>query len=284
MRRQYFDHDDVTIAYLRSGAPAGPTVVFIHGMAETSESCWESQLADLGSEFNCYAIDLRGHGESTVGMADGTLDQLGGDLLAFLAHVTGPATVVGFSIGGTIALWAAAQGAELIEHVVAVGGSSVISQATATFFQDKAAAIQARKLSDLHRDIAAEVGAMFVAHPERAEAYGHRRIAAVGEGDGYANAALAMARMREFKLQPLLANVTCPTDIVGGEFDQWCPRKAGDIIVAGLTQGHARYTEIPGVGHLMSVDEPEAVSAELSRLIADRPPSANATTAGSTHD
>ncbi|MBY6538832.1 alpha/beta fold hydrolase [Rhodococcus sp. BP-349] len=250
-------------------------------MAETSESCWAQQLSDL-DRFDCYAVDLRGHGQSTVGAADGTLEQLGRDLMAFMSSISGPAVVVGFSMGATIALWVAAQPDHLISHVVAIGGSSVISRRTAQFFEDKARTVSNRELDTLHSDILTEVSDMFAAHPERASGYGHRRIAAIGEGDGYANAALAMARLRDAPLQPLLGQVTCPTDIVGGEHDAWCPRKAGDIIIEGLTHGHARYTEIAGVGHLMSVDDPRAVSSTIEALITGPPPAATTTTTTTT--
>ena len=273
MRRHYYQRDDITIAYIRVGEPTSSKVVLLHGMAETSESCWEAQLESLAERFDCYAVDLRGHGESSVGKADGTLEQLGTDLLGFLADVSGPAAVVGFSMGGTIALWAASQQPATVVHVVAVGASSVISRGTAEFFRTKAETVEQRRLSQLHAEMLDEVGAMFVSSPERATEYGHRRVAAVGEGDGYANAARAMARMREHPLQPLLADVSCAIDIVGGEHDQWCPRKASEIILDGLTHGKARFHEIGGAGHLMSVDTPDELTHLLLDLLADSPAS-----------
>jgi pimeloyl-ACP methyl ester carboxylesterase len=266
MIRKRFRTDDIEISYLEAGAGDVP-VVFIHGMAETADSCWSHQLNELSTDYHCYAIDLRGHGETTVGDADATLEQLGNDLLAFLGAVTGPAIVVGFSLGGTIALWAAAQQSHLVQHVIAMGGSSVISRTTAGFFQDKASAIARRELRAVHDEMRDEVGAMFQANPDKAWDYGARRVASIGEGRGYANAALAMSNMREWPLQPQLANIKCTVDVVGGEKDLWCPQKASDIILEGLPAVGVGFTQIPAVGHLMSVDDPGAVTEVLALLL-----------------
>lgn len=270
---------DIEISYRQAGN-SGPKVVLIHGMAETSDSCWSPPMENLSRQFECYAMDLRGHGGTTIGDADATLEQLGGDLLAFLENVTGPATVAGFSLGGTIALWAAAQQSELIEHVIAIGSSSVISRDTAAFFRDKAVTVERGDLHVLHAQMAEEVGDMFHAHPDKAAAYGARRIASIGEGPGYANAALAMARMREIPLQPELANIKCAVDIVGGQNDKWCPRRASEILLDGLSTDRVRFTEIPRVGHLMTVDEPAAVSELLAQLIQTPPQPKESATPG----
>jgi 3-oxoadipate enol-lactonase len=255
---------DIEVNYYEAGS--GQALVFIHGMAESADSCWAGVLDTLSTQFHCYTVDLRGHGYTTLGDGDATLEQFGHDLLGFLDAVSGPATVVGFSLGATIALWAAAQQPTTITHVIAMGGSSVISRATAKFFVQRADMIKEKKLNALHTEMRDEIGEMFIANPDRGPDYAARRIGSIGEGGGYANAALSMARMREFPLQPELKNITCPVDVVGGENDRWCPRRASDIIMDGISPDIARYTEIPQVGHLMSVDDPKTVSTTIASL------------------
>src|SRR5690606_14450687 len=81
-----------------------------------------------------YAYDLRGHGRTTVGSPEGTLAQLRDDLIAFLEEVTGPAICVGFSLGGTVVLSAAAERPDLVTKVVALGTSSVVGRGAAGFY------------------------------------------------------------------------------------------------------------------------------------------------------
>lgn len=249
----------------------GPAVVLLHGMAETAWSCWSGQLEVLAGSYRVYAVDLRGHGRSGHAGSDGTLEQLSADLEAFLAEVSGPAAVIGFSMGGTIALHAAAQPGSAITRAISMGGSSIIGRSTAEFFREKARTIDAREVPELFRQMAKDIDGTFAACPEKAEDYAKWRMAAVGEGFGYANAALAMARMREVPLQPELAKVTIPVDVVGGENDTWCPKRAADVIIEGLTAAPVRYTEIPRVGHLMSVDDPEGVAFALLEVLSSVP-------------
>ena len=95
--------NDIVVNYRQSGS--GPPVVLLHGLAEDLRS-WDAVTAHLGG-FTVYTPDLRGHGRTTPGEGAGTLSQLSDDLAAFLSTVTGPAAVVGYSLGGAIGLKAA---------------------------------------------------------------------------------------------------------------------------------------------------------------------------------
>lgn len=270
MIEHHFHHvGDLDVSYYTDGT--GDPVVLLHGMAETAWSCWSQQVSALAEHWRVYAIDTRGHGRTGMGNADGTLEQLGTDLNAFVAQVSGPATVIGFSMGGTIGLYAAAQSDTQLVRVISMGGSSIVGRATADFFHNKAKTVAEWDIPALHHQIEEEINGMFVVSPEKGDDYARWRIAAVGEGFGYANAALAMARMREVPLQPELAKVRIPVDVLGGEKDLWCPKKAADVIIEGLIGAPVRYTEVPGVGHLMSVDDPAAVTSTLLTVLASVP-------------
>jgi hypothetical protein len=73
--------DDITIVFRAVGQ--GPPVV--RGMAQDRRS-WSAQQEAL-CDVRTYAYDLRGHGETSLGEADGTLAQLGLDLIGFLENV-----------------------------------------------------------------------------------------------------------------------------------------------------------------------------------------------------
>ena len=57
--------DDLAIAAGEWGNPAGPEIVFLHGLSQSSLS-WTRQLTDpgLAKEFRMIAYDFRGHGAS----------------------------------------------------------------------------------------------------------------------------------------------------------------------------------------------------------------------------
>ena len=247
---------DLEVACTVQGA--GSPVVLIHGLAEGKAS-WSGVQKRL-TDFRTYAYDFRGHGETMLCAGDGTLEQLGGDLIAFLEEVTGPAQCVGYSLGGTIVLWAAAQRPDLVMAAVVTGTSTVVGQQAVGFFEERIRVIEqdfAAFAPALQKDTALQI----VTSGVDLEAVTARRLEAVGSGGGYVNAARAMLRLHENPLTPLLSEIQCPVSVIGGAEDIFCPRKAADIMLSELTNGS--YQEVANAGHLLSVDQPDAYAEAI---------------------
>jgi pimeloyl-ACP methyl ester carboxylesterase len=252
---------DIEVAY--SAVGAGPPLVLVHGLAEDGRT-WADQQAALPHR-RSYAPDLRGHGATTSGHGNGTLAQLGGDLVAFLETVSGPATVVGFSLGGTVALWAAAARPELVGHAIVLGTSSVVGRAAAAFYAERIELVRAGDPAAVREAIHADTAAALANPSVDVEAVVDQRLEAIGGGAGYVNAAAAMAALHHDPLTPRLAAIQGHVDVIGAEHDAFCPRKAADILLAALPR--SSYREIPAAGHLMTVDAPEAVAGALVRSL-----------------
>ena len=252
--------NDIVVNYSRHGS--GPAVVLLHGLAEDHHS-WDAVGAHLGS-FTTYAVDLRGHGRTTAGQGAGTLSQLSDDLISFLSAVSGPAAVVGYSLGGTIGLGAATVAPALIRHLVVVATSSVVGSAAAGFFAGRIAQLEAGDRDGFAAGLHDDTSKQIIADADL-DSLAARRMVAVGDGRGYINAARAMIGIRAEPLNPLLSQITVPLDIVGADRDVFCPRRASEIIADAVP--HSRYHEIAGSGHLLSVDRPEAYGELLARLL-----------------
>ncbi|MFC5427450.1 alpha/beta fold hydrolase [Paraburkholderia denitrificans] len=253
--------NDIDTAYAEHGS--GDPVIFIHGLAE-DHCTWHVQQQAL-DQFHTFAPDLRGHGSTTSGQGNGTLAQLGIDLLAFIEEVTGPAVVVGFSLGGTIALWAAAERPDLIKRSVVLGTSSIVGRSAVQFYEDriaKAADTNSAAFKDAMR--ADTAAGLFRAHGLLDQIVA-TRLAAVGDGVGYINAARAMMRLSAEPLTPRLSRVKTPVVVIGAEYDAFCPQKAASIILDALPA--AEFVAIPEAGHLMNADNPAAVTEALRRAI-----------------
>ncbi|MFD1212848.1 alpha/beta fold hydrolase [Arthrobacter sp. GCM10027362] len=260
--------NDIQVAYSETaGSDTGDgPVVLIHGLAEGRDS-WSGTQADL-SGLHTFAYDLRGHGATTTGEGAGTLEQLGQDLVGFLEQVTGPAIVVGFSLGGTVALWAAAERPDLVRRTVVLGTSSLVGRSAVQFYVNRiemAGDTTSREFRNAIRDDTA--AALYTATDEL-DVVTKARLAAIGDGTGYVNAARAMAALHESPLTPRLADITTHVDVIGADHDAFCPAKAARIIVDALSD--VTYREVPNAGHLMNVDNPSAVTAVLREAIAGR--------------
>lgn len=254
------------IAYGMDDVGEGPTAVFLHGLAEDRMS-WRSQLDDLRGRRR-VAVDLRGHGETTLGLANGTLAQLVGDLVRLIEGLATPVTCVGFSLGGTVVLAAAAERPDLVDHAVVMGTSSVVGRRARQFFEDRIAAAEDGDLA-LVAKLLREDTRIQLHRPGDLDDVVAARLRAIGDGRGYANAAHAMLDLADRPLTPRLPDVTCHVDVVGGEHDVVCPRRAADLLMAGLPD--ATYHEVADAGHLMTVDAPDSVSQLLDRIIRKEP-------------
>lgn len=255
---------DIEVAYTEWGS--GAPVVLVHGLAE-DRGTWSVQQREL-TELHTFAYDLRGHGDTSLGEGDSSLQQLGGDLLAFLEKVTGPAAVVGFSLGGTIALWSAAERPDLVTHAVVLGTSSVVGRAAVGFYADRIAKAADTASPEFRNALRDDTAAGFAVASDRLDSVVAARLRAVGTGGGYVNAATAMAALNEAPLTPRLAEVKVPVDVVGATQDTFCPPKAAAIITDALP--HSTYHEIPDAGHLMNIDNPDAVTAVLRATLSGR--------------
>ena len=251
---------DIVVNYRRRGS--GPAVVLLHGLAEDHRS-WDAVAAHLDG-FTTYAVDLRGHGQTSAGEGSGTLAQLSDDLTAFLNAVSGPAAVVGYSLGGTIGLHAATAADAPIRHLVVVATSSVVGGAAADFFAGRIVQLEAGDSAAFAEGLRGDTSLQIVSTAD-VDAVAAGRVAAVGDGSGYINAARAMIGVRAEPLNPRLARIKAPLDIVGAADDVFCPRRAADIIAAAVP--HGRYHEIADAGHLITVDQPERYGELLARLL-----------------
>lgn len=255
---------DIDVTYNESGS--GEPVILVHGLAEDHRSFAGVQQAL--QHYHTFAYDLRGHGGTTVGDANGTLAELGEDLIAFLEIMTGPAKCVGYSLGGTVVLWAAVQRPDLIKQAVVVGTSTVVGRAAAEFFAERIEVVQ-NDLDGFGTALRNDTAAQIVSEGVDIDEVTRRRLEAIGDGAGYINAARAMIGVNKEPLTPELGKINCRVDVVGGDGDVFCPRKAADIILEGLKDGH--YHEVSAAGHLISVDQPDAYAATLANALSQNP-------------
>ncbi|MEQ1754736.1 MAG: alpha/beta hydrolase [Micropepsaceae bacterium] len=94
--------------YAQSGSPSNPALLLIPGQ---TESWWgyEHAMAELEKDFHVFAVDLRGQGRSTWTPGRYTLDNMGNDLVRFIATVIKrPVVASGCSSGGLLSAWLSA--------------------------------------------------------------------------------------------------------------------------------------------------------------------------------
>lgn len=101
-REATFDTGKVVLNYAE-GPAAGPPLVMLHGGAGRWQ-LYSGMLAELAERYRVYAPDLRGHGKSGWVPWGYTIRDYVEDIGAFLQEVSGPAVLMGHSLGGIIAV------------------------------------------------------------------------------------------------------------------------------------------------------------------------------------
>jgi pimeloyl-ACP methyl ester carboxylesterase len=99
---------EVAMNYVVSGRATNPALLLIPAQ---TESWWgfEKAIALLDKEFQVFAVDLRGQGRSTWTPRRYTLDNMGNDLVRFIALVIKrPVITSGCSSGGVLSAWLSA--------------------------------------------------------------------------------------------------------------------------------------------------------------------------------
>ena len=244
------------------GQDVGVTLVLLHGFTQTSRS-WSPVLAALGEgTYKHVAPDIRGHGEAG-GVRPISFDEIVDDVLA--AAGDEPFTLVGYSQGGRIALHVALEVPERVRSLVLVATSAGIDDEDDRAARRAADEVLARRMEGQGIEVAARAWAaqaLFGGQTELVAARAHedrlrndpRNLAAVLRGIGTGQMAPLWDRLGE---------LTMPAAVLVGERD----RKFVDLgrrLADGLPD--ASLTVVPGVGHAIPWEAPDAIADAIRRL------------------
>jgi pimeloyl-ACP methyl ester carboxylesterase len=265
------------VAFRRAGA--GPTLVLIHGITNSSQS-WEPAMRLLARDFDVIAPDLPGHGESDRQRGD---HSLGGHacVMRDLLHVLGVerATVVGHSLGGGVAMQFAYQFPDMVERLVLVGSgglgrevSPLIRSAALPFAEQVLPLLTARPLIEAGTVVASLIGRLgFKPGADLAEV--SRGVASLGDTERRA----AFVRTVRSVISPLGQRVTAtdrlylaadlPTLIVWGDRDPIIPVEHGRAAHALLPSSRLEIFE--GAGHFPQLDDPFRFAELVTEFVAD---------------
>ena len=260
------------IAYDRTGV-SGIPIVLMHGLSGYRES-YASTIEHLHEQiesgsFQVFAVDLRGHGESSWATLD-TYDAVSysQDIALFIETVVGrPAVVVGHSLGGVVSATLAQHRpdlvcATLLEDPPLNEGDPVRRNASpvAAIFPKVVAGIRALQA----RNAPSSDYALFI---PPGEIDFERRCQKLQHWDPSTMEAAADGIVwKDFNP---VGQVVCPVTIVRADpaLDAVCwPEDATAFV---RSNPHAVVIEIPGAGHLVRATQPDAYFAALDAFLAN---------------
>lgn len=271
---EFIDVDGGRIAYDATGD--GPLVVLAPGMGTTRNAYRFLMPKIVAAGYRVADVDLRGHGESSMGFTSYTRTDTANDLLAVIRHLGGPAVVVGNSFAGGSATIMAATAPELITAIVEMCPFTRVAKVD----------LRALVTNPRHRKGAllllrtAMTGSIrtwtrYLDHaypgPKPADYDANLAELLVNLRAGAMTAARKMGMVQPTDAQARLANVHRPALIMMGTLDPDWPdnRAEAEAIVAAMPEGVARYVMIEGAGHYPHAQYPDQVAAALLPFLAE---------------
>jgi pimeloyl-ACP methyl ester carboxylesterase len=266
------------------------TLVFIHGWL-LSRHYWQPVVDDLTTDFQCLTYDLRGFGESNCNLEARSLGPnqaasaiphpfslkaYAEDLGALLkALELNQVWLIGHSLGGSVALWAASLFPDVVQGVVCVnaGGGIYLPDEFARFRTAGQQIVRWRPRWLHNIPFIHYVFAKMMVFQPLALPWGTRRVTDLLAAHHDAAAGVLLESTTEsevHRLPQVVAELCQPVHFIGGANDTVMEIK----YVNHLASFHALFdspdgnvTVLPECGHMAMVEQPEAVASTIRQCV-----------------
>ena len=254
------------VARWGTGTGTNPSVVLVHGITASLEDWLPLVPHLLEAGWSVTALDLRGHGQSTLGSARVSTRRLADDLVAVLESLdVRGAVLVGHSLGGYAALGLAVHHPEVVQQrvvrLVLVGSTPTMrGAAELTALASAASPLSvAMQRHPRHGAVLMRVQ-VFGDSPSLPAIEDVRRrwsscplTTRVAYAQGLAGQTLT----------PMLTRVRVPVAVVRGTRDRVARASRSRLLHAALPQ--SELVMIEGAGHAIPTERPRDLTAVLTR-------------------
>ncbi|CAK0738656.1 Pimeloyl-(acyl-carrier protein) methyl ester esterase [Gammaproteobacteria bacterium] len=246
----------------------GPDLVLLHGWGFHG-GIWDdlaTTLAEYGQRI--HVVDLPGHGHSPSPTEPLNVDNLAA---AVRKVVPSGSAWMGWSLGGMVAIAAAAQYPEEVRTLVAVGASPRFVRGP-----DWPAAVAHELLTDFGRGLREDWRATllrFLALQTRtvaSQTVRQLRATMLALPPDPSALAMGLSVLEETDLRPRLSTITCPTLVLLGERDTLVPAAVATDLAR--LRPDWRIECLPGTGHLPFITHRDTVLSTLVEHLAIEEP------------
>ena len=250
------------------GSQRQPGIVFLHGIGGRASGWQAIQQRCAQAGYSSLAWDMPGYGQSPS-LDPYDFDGLADALARLLdAHGWPQAVVVGHSLGGMVALQMWARHPQRVAALALVASSPAFGHNSGEFQK----AFVAQRLAPIEAGKSmAEVSAGLIPTMVAPGYNGSGLAQAVGcmgsiQPEAYQH---ALGALVQFEQRAALPTITVPTLCVAGEHD----RTAAPSVVQRMADKipNAQYLCLPGVGHLLTFEQPDNFADALLSFLRSFP-------------
>ena len=253
----------MNLNYLDPNPVGAPAVLLLHGLGATGES-WTLQMPRLiEAGLRPIAPDIPGFGKSPYDGRGWSIHRMAGRMAQLLEDLcTGPAVVVGLSMGGTIAQQVCLDYPGLVQKLVLVSTFDVLRP------ESFSAWFYFLRRFFVVMTVGLPAQAEFVAHrifPAREdETLRQLLIESILQGDPRAYRA-AMRSLGLFNSSRRLKEINIPSLVITGSRDTTVSPSRQRHVAEAIPG--AKQVLIEGAGHAVSVDQPESFNDALMHFL-----------------
>ncbi len=258
------DRNDVRLSYFVEGQ--GPPVTLLHGSTQSGKS-WRELIGRMPAGWKWIVPDLRGHGETqTRAGAPCSMDACTDDLIALWEELDlGRAHLVGYSMGGRLALHVAAQRPERLLSLLTIGAHAGLEEDSRQGRRQGDEALAERIEKDGIESFVDYWASqpLFAGLERRGPSY-LAELRAQRLKNHVAGLACSLRGMGAGAMEPVwqdLPRVKAPCTFVAGQLDHGYVASARRL-AATVQQG--RVEIVPRAGHAVHQERPEAFARVLA--------------------
>jgi len=262
------DRSDVRLSYFVEGV--GPPVTLLHGFTQSGRS-WREVISKMPAAWKWIVPDLRGHGNTqTRRGAPCSMDACAEDLVALWDELDlGRTHLVGYSMGGRLALHVAAHRPERVASLLTVGAHAGLDEGAREGRRREDDRLAERIEKEGMEAFVNYWGALplFAGLEHRGPSY----VARVREErleNHVAGLACSLRGMGPGVMEPVwgeLARATFPCTFVAGQLDHGYVASARRL-AAAVPDG--RFEIVPRAGHAAHQERPDAFVRVLASHLA----------------
>ncbi|MBK1441826.1 alpha/beta fold hydrolase [Parapedobacter sp. ISTM3] len=265
IKRKRIRIGDISISYLSSDVtPSQKNVVFVHGFP-FNKNMWIPQLEALPANTGGIAVDVRGHGNSTMGHGFFSVDVFAKDLLVFLRKLGITQTVLcGVSMGGYIALRAYQIQPEIFSGLILSDTHSLADDNTAKLkrFDSIQSVLKNGKR-------AFSIGFVNNVFSTRSLAENREAIdlikSSIRRNTETSICATLLALASRTDTTDSLKDISVPTLVIRGAEDRITTQEQAQLLVSNIPD--AEYVEIPECGHLPNLEDAERFNSAMNTFL-----------------
>lgn len=259
------ERGDVRLSYFVAGE--GAPVTLLHGFTQSGRS-WRELISHMPEGWKWIVPDLRGHGQTQIGPgARCSMDACTDDLVALWEELdVGRTHLVGYSMGGRLALHVAARRPERLLSLVTIGAHAGLDDDARAGRRQGDEALAERIEKDGIEPFVDYWGSLplFAGLQRRGEAY-VAQLRAERLQNHVTGLACSLRGMGAGVMEPVwddLGRVNVPCTFVAGQLDHGYVASARRL---AASVPHGQVEVVPRAGHAVHQERPDA----FARVLAD---------------